>query len=481
MSGIGTSDKRLELATKEEQEFINSFFALFRTARVYEPNNSAYITQSTRVYDGFRRLIDRSVEITIKTHEGRILYNGKLVKFNSDALIGATYVIDSWRLLGMGGVILSRQLDNRQIDKFIYLISKLNVHEGGYEAVTSRIKELGIDGITVLAVEEQKDDTPLLPEEEKKRMRKLARVTFFRSLSVVEEVMAHAKESKDQDITKARRVVHSLIDQLAYDESYLLQLTALRDFDEYTYVHSTNICIYALTMGIRLGLDRQRLSHLGFGALFHDLGKIKLPGDLIRKPDVFDENDWIQMQRHPEQGVKTIFRNMELNECTARAAVTSYGHHINEDFTGYPTLRKKRPTNLFAKIVSIADTFDALSSGRVYIKKEIPHDEILRKMMYQMSSKFDTFLLKLFVNIMGMFPPGSLVLLSTRELALVAENNEKDISRPKIRLIGNENGPYQQFLDIDLSQPDQEHRQIERMVDPKQYNIDTKAVILIDD
>ncbi len=481
MSEMFDPGKKISLAGREEHEFINFFFALFRTARVYEPNNSVYLNQSARFYDLFRRMIDTRVEISVKIMDGRVMVNGKLVKFSSDGLIGATYVIDSWRLLGIGGVILGKKLDNRQIDKFIYMVANLNVQEDGREAVNKRLEELGITGITLLAVEKKKDDTPLLPEDEKKRMRKTARITFFRSISVVEEVMAHAKESRDFDITKARRVVHSLIDQLAYDESYLMQLTALRDFDEYTYIHSTNICIYALTMGIRLGLDRQRLSQLGFSALFHDLGKIKLPGDLIRKPDVFDESDWMQMQKHPELGAKTVLRNMELNEFTSRAAATAYQHHINEDFTGYPTLRRKRSTNLFSKIVSIADTFDALSSGRVYMKKKFPHDEILRKMMYQMSSKFDTFLLKLFVHIIGMFPPGSLVLLSTNELALVAENNEENIARPKIRIIGDSGGPFREFIDIDLADEENGYRKIERMIDPKKYNIDTKAVILIDD
>ncbi len=474
-------ETRLSLAGYEEHCFINQFFALFRIARVYEPNNDAYLGQSSRFYDQFRRLVDRSSEISIKLIDGRVMINGHLIKFDNDGLVGATYVIDSWRILGIGGVVMTSSLDNRQIDKFIYLVAKLNVHEEGREAVAQRLAELGITGISLLAVEENKDNKPEIPDDERKRMRQSARITFFRSISTVQEVMSQAKESREMDISKARRVVHSLIDLLAFDESYLLQLTALRDFDEYTFAHSTNICIYALTMGIRLGLDRQRLSHLGFAALFHDLGKIKLPGDLIRKPDTFDENDWIQMQRHPELGVKTIFRNMELNSFTARAAVTAYQHHINEDFTGYPMLRKKHSTNLFSKIVSIADTFDALSSGRVYMKKLIPHDEILRKMMYQMSGKFDPFLLKMFVNIIGMYPPGSLVLLSTNELALVAHNNQHNISRPKVRLIGDSTGPFSQFTDIDLSEPLQEYRKIERMVDPKRYNIDAKAIILIDD
>ncbi len=474
-------DKIVLLAGSDEHQFITAFFNLFRTARLYDPNNNVYLNQSSRFYDIFRRLADRTGEVPVKIIEGRVLVGDRLVRFDNDGLIGATYVIDSWRLLGIGGVILGKNLDNRQLDKFIYLVAKANIRESNNEIVAQRLVELGISGVTLLGLEKREDAQPFLPEDKKRQLRQAARMTFFRSISTVEDILAKARESREIDVAKARRVVHTLIDQLAEDESYLLQLTALRDFDEYTYVHSTNICVYSLTMGIRLGLDRQRLAQLGFSALFHDLGKIRLPGDLIRKPEVFDEHDWIQMQRHPELGVKTIFRNMELNEFAARAAIVAYQHHINEDFTGYPSLRHKRPLNLFSKIIAIADTFDAMASGRVYMKRPIPHDEILRKMMYQMSVKFDAFLLKLFVNIVGMYPPGSLVLLTSNELALVSQTNYRNPQKPKVRIIGNESGPFQKFIDIDLADPDNAHRRIDKIVDPHKYNIDTRAIILIDD
>jgi HD-GYP domain-containing protein (c-di-GMP phosphodiesterase class II) len=233
-------------------------------------------------------------------------------------------------------------------------------------------------------------------------------------------------------------------------------------------------------MGIRLGLDRQQLSQLGFAALFHDIGKVKLPEDLIRKPDVFDENDWIQMQRHPLLGAKTILRNMRFDQHTARAALVAFEHHINNDYTGYPVLNNKRPTTLFSRIVSIADTFDALSSGRVYLKKSIPPDEVLRKMMYQMTVKFDDFLLKLFVNIIGVYPAGTLVLLSTEQLAVVSRNSSTNLSRPAVKLIGDKSGPYNEFTELDLSQPEHAGKRVMKIIDAAKYNIDIKSIILSD-
>jgi HD-GYP domain-containing protein (c-di-GMP phosphodiesterase class II) len=276
-------------------------------------------------------------------------------------------------------------------------------------------------------------------------------------------------------------VVHSLLDQVTRDESSLLELTSIKNFDDYTYAHSTNVCVYSLTLGVRLGLDRGRLSQLGFASLFHDVGKVKLPTDLIRKPGAFDENDWVQMQRHPLLGAKTILRNLKLEPHTARAARAAFEHHINSDFTGYPMLRYDRRTqNLFSRIVSIVDTFDALTAGRVYIKKAMTPDVVFKKMRYQMTVKFDPFLLKLFNDIVGVYPAGSLVLLNTDELALVLTNNELNKARPALKIVGDKSGIFEKPLWVDLASPDQAHRAVARMVEPERYGLDIKDFVLKD-
>lgn len=260
-----------------------------------------------------------------------------------------------------------------------------------------------------------------------------------------------------------------------------MELTAIKDFDDYTYAHSTNVCVYALTVGVRLGLDRPRLSQLGMTALFHDLGKIKLPADLIRKPDAFDENDWVQMQLHPMLGAKTILRNLKFDAHAARAARGAMEHHINSDFTGYPQLRlDKRPPNLFSKIITIVDTFDALTSGRVYIKKKIEADEVFKKMRFQMQVKFDPFLLKIFNDIIGVYPAGSLVLLSSNEIAMILTNNETDKARPLVKIIGDRDGLFAKPTWANLASEEHRHRRVIRIIDPERYGIDIKNFILED-
>jgi HD-GYP domain-containing protein (c-di-GMP phosphodiesterase class II) len=469
---------KLQLAGEKERALINSLFSLFRTAVYVEPNNDTYLNQSAKFYRIFRKLTEETGKVIIKVIDGRILICEKLVKFDSDGMVRARHIVDTWYRLGIGGIILEEFLDSRQIDKFIYLIASLNLSDHDQKAISERLVELGIDGITLLGIEVENKDKPTLTENQRVVIRRAARSTFFRAISTVEDIMVRVSEDKEIDISKTRRVVHSLIDRINADEASLIELTSIRDFDEYTFAHCTNVCVYSLTMGVRLALDRQRLSELGFAALFHDLGKVRLPDDLIRKSDVYDENDWIQMQKHPHLGAKTILRNMPYDRYTSRAAQIAFEHHINIDNTGYPVLKYNKPVDLFSQIVSIADTFDALSSGRVYIKKSIPPDEVLRKMMYQMTIKFDPFLLKLFANVIGIYPAGTLLRLSTDELVVVSETNPDNLSRPKVRIIGNKSGPLKEYVDLDLLHPDNENRRVVRIINPQTYNIDIKQILL---
>ncbi|MEE8149392.1 MAG: hypothetical protein V3T75_02955, partial [candidate division Zixibacteria bacterium] len=140
----------------------------------------------------------------------------------------------------------------------------------------------------------------------------------------------------------------------------------------------------------------------------------------------------------------------------------------------------ERPTNLFSKIIAIADSFDALTSGRIYVKKPIPPDEVLKKMHYQMAVKYDPFLLKIFTNIVGIYPAGSLVLLSTEELALILTNNKDNPSKPCVKLLGDKEKLFEEPVWADLSLPEHAERNIVRMVDPARYGLQVKDFILGD-
>jgi len=243
-----------------------------------------------------------------------------------------------------------------------------------------------------------------------------------------------------------------------------------------------NVCVYGITIGVRLGLDRTQLSELGFACLFHDIGKVKLPLELINKPDEYNELDWRQMRQHPVLGAKTLLSMRRLyDRGLARAISVAFEHHLGLDGSGYPKVVKMRKPDLFSRICSIADSFDAMTSGRVYIKKPMGPDEVLRKMVMRAGTGYDTFLLKLFINAIGVFPIGTLLLLDTKELGVVYRNNPDDLLRPKVRVFADENGEKDIVEIVDLTRKDAKTgkflRSVKQMVDPHKYNIDIQRYI----
>ncbi len=481
MNKIAENPEFRILAGKEEEKLLNQFFILYKNSRIVEDNNPTFKNQSQAFHDTLIYFFKEFGSALIKTVGSRYFVNDKLVRFDDTGISGATSIVNEWKTLGVGGVSFKDGITLEETVKFFRFISSIKPNSQNLESLSMSLKTHQLSAVKLLGSVEADENESIIPEEVRRQFRIAARTTFFQAVNVVEEVMVNTKNDRDINIGKTKRVVHSLIDHITRDESSLIELTAIKNFDDYTYAHSTNVCVYSLTLGVRLGLDRARLSQLGFTALFHDIGKVKLPTDLIRKPDAFDENDWIQMQRHPILGVKTILRNLKLDTHTARAARGAFEHHINNDFTGYPSLiYDKRDTNLFSKIISIVDTFDALSSGRVYLKKSIEPDIVLKKMHYQMKVKFDPFLLKIFNDIIGIYPAGTLVLLSTDEIAIVLTNNESDPSKPYVQIVGDKKGLFDNPLWIDLSSQVEANRSIVRLIEPEQFGLNVKDFILND-
>ncbi len=481
MATVTDQPAAFAIAGKTEEKLINLFFVLYKNARIVERNNPAFKRQCTNFHELLQGLFVESNEVTIKIIAGRYFINHKLARFDDHGLSGAAAIVAEWEVIGLAGVRFLAEVSIDEIEDLFTFVAGIKPTANNVEGLSEALQTHQQPSIRFLSVEELEDETPSIVEEIKRQFRARARSTFFRAMSIVEDNMANVAQGRDIDISKTKRVIRSLIDHISKDEQSLLELAAIKSFDDYTYAHSTNVCVYALTLGVRLGLDRARLSQLGFSALFHDIGKVKLPTDLIRKPEAYDENDWLQMQRHPLLGAKTILRNLKFETHAARAARAAFEHHINADFTGYPSLRyNKRPPNLFSKIVSIVDAFDALTSGRVYSRAPLSPDKVLKKMHYQMKVKFEPFLLKVFSDIIGLYPAGTLVLLTTDEIALILTNNETDRSRPYVKIIGNRQGLLPTPEWVDLSLPEHARRKIVRMVDPARYGLDIKDFVLAD-
>ena len=261
------------LGSKSEERLLASFFVLYKTARIVDRKNDTFKHQSETFFKHLQPEIKRNGDIAIKIINGRYFINELMIRFDDQGISGAASVVSEWKQLGVGGVEFSSEITKEGAENFFVFMASMKPSDENIETLIAKLKAQNLSYITLFALSELQQNQSLVSEEMRKQFRQAARQTFFRAMSVAQEAMVNTATGKDVSTSKTKRVVHNLIDHISRDESSLIELAAIKDYDDYTYAHSTNVCIYSLTLGVRLKMDRARLSQLGFAALFHDVGK----------------------------------------------------------------------------------------------------------------------------------------------------------------------------------------------------------------
>ena len=305
-----------------------------------------------------------------------------------------------------------------------------------------------------------------------------AKVTYFQSVQVAKEVLTDMRLGKAVNLRRVKRAVQSIVDQVLNNETSMVGMTTLRDYDQYTFTHSVNVCIFSVVIGQKLGLTKIQLYELGLGALFHDIGKMRIDPDVVNKASGLTDEEWAQMQQHPTEGLLSLFSMRGLSEMPYRAMLLAYEHHMKLDQTGYPKNRRRREPTLFSRIVATADGFDAATSKRSYQSQPWPPDEVMREMRDNPKRGYDPLLVKAFINVTGVFPVGTLCILDTQELAVVIGRNPDPtrLHQPMMKIIADWMGmTLPEPVTVDLSEVDPSTgrplRTILKTTDPDRYGI----------
>ncbi len=459
---------------------VNQFYILLKTARLHDSGNVAWDQPIENFMKTIQELVQLKQELPLRLG-GDYLFLGDLkLKMDIEGFTSFTSVIDEMKKREVGSILFRRTTNSLEVKRFVYLFTALDtLTESPYATLLKQMKTAGVLGIELGELEEQKEDFKGALEDTKE----LAKSTYFKAISAVNEAMENVKLGQAVSIKKAKRVVQSMVDLLLQEESTLLGLTTLRCHDEYTHNHSVNVCILALSLGQRLGFPKGKLSELGMAALFHDIGKADIPIEILNKPTDFTEDEWRVMRKHPILGVKTLIKLKGLNELTIRMLTGAFEHHLNYDKSGYPRLVTPWYLTLSGRVISISDCYDALTSSRVYNRVPYPPDKALKFMLTKSGKAFDPTLLKIFVNAIGIYPIGTLVLLDTGELAVVMQTNPNldKGDRPKVKLITDTAGNELDGDIVDLTETDSTDlflKSIFKTVDPTKYRIDVSHYFL---
>jgi putative nucleotidyltransferase with HDIG domain len=251
-----------------------------------------------------------------------------------------------------------------------------------------------------------------------------------------EQLWEQAKSGEKPDPDMARRIIDSLANIVNQDRTSLMALTALKKYDNYTFTHMVNVAVLAMAQALSLNLEGPLLREFGFAALMHDIGKVHTPLDVLNKPGRLTAEEFKVMKQHVIDGAHILRRTPEM---PALAPIVAFEHHLKQDLSGYPENIGYRKLNVCTMIVSIADVFDALRSNRPY-REGLATARIKSIMGEQGNPAFDQVLLRRFVNIMGLFPIGTIVRLNTDEVGVVTAEHPDDPFRPQVKVLFDARG-----------------------------------------
>ncbi len=263
-----------------------------------------------------------------------------------------------------------------------------------------------------------------------------ARKVYNAAVETAQALWDAAKAGDTPDPSAAHKIIDSLAKLVNQDRTSLMALTALKKYDNYTFTHMVNVAVLSMAQARSLAIDGTLLREFGFAALMHDIGKVNTPLEVLNKPDMLSKEEFLVMKRHVVDGAHILRRTPEM---PALAPVVAFEHHLKQDLSGYPENIGHRKLNLCTQIVSIADVFDALRSNRIY-RQGLPTERIKSIMARQNSPDFNTKLLRRFINLVGLYPVGTLVRLNTEELGVVTHEHPGDPFRPQVKVLFDRDG-----------------------------------------
>jgi len=455
---------------------VTKFHVMMRVSQIYDAKNVTFRQFMQESLETINALFEKEGGICLKVVKDDFFLNDQRLRYSVDGFTSFKYVTTQWKKKMIGGVTIRERIDERILQEFVYTLNGLpDGKPENANRFNERMTSSKIHSIEVMPLEEAEgEDAASLQNDDQKAV---AKKVFFETLGTIRDVITQIKTKQYPDVRKLKRLAQTTVNLMMQDESILLGLTAIKNYDEYTFNHSLNVSIYGLAIGRRLGFSKKTLTELGITALLHDIGKSKVPLEVLNKPGKLDEAEWDQMKKHPLMGVEIVLNLKQLGEINPKMVIGIFDHHLRTNLTGYPKLFRKKTPSLFGRIIQIADVYDAMTTPRVYRNKCYTPEQVLAIMLRDQGTQFDPILLKIFIGLVGIFPIGSLVMLDTQELGIVYKANPdpKLIDRPQVILISREQkGEVKKTL-VDLSETNGDgkyKRNITKTLDPNKYHVD---------
>ncbi len=447
-----------------------------RGLRLYPVENVAVQRALDELVGHTATMLELEGVIEIRLSGEFIFINQTRLRLGLDNFAAFSGLVTMLRDSGVGVLRISDGVTRREWQAFLSLLHELpssDLPVDRFEQLSARRARADIANIEI----DVGGDTDARSDGEDEALARAKR-TYAHGVSAAREVVNGVRMGRAPNTRRLKRAVQLLVDQVLENELSITGLTTLRDYDEYTFTHSVNVCIFAVALGRRLGLERRQLYDLGLAALLHDIGKARVEHEILNKTTALEETEWRRMQAHPWLGTLTLFQMRDGEELPYRAILAAHEHHMKVDLTGYPRPVRPRRLGFYSRLIAVADGYDAATTRRAYQDDPWEPAQVLREMWRNPQRGYDPVLVKALINLLGIYPVGTAVILDTFEVAIVAGpgSDSTQLHRPVVRIALDDQGtrlsPPGELVDLGQQTPDGLYaRTIVKVTTPDRYGL----------
>lgn len=407
-----------------------ALYTALRSLKLY-PVENATVQKALDDLDGSARaLLQTEVELEIRMAGDFLFVNATRLRVELDNYASFSHILAMLRAFEIGVLQIRAGMERREWQIFLSLL--LSISQGEMQERLEELQErLEAAKVTHLEVERAQAEGGSSEEN-----RHQAKRVYAEGVAVTRDVVTGVRLGRGPRLKRVKRAVQLVVDQVLNNEMSMVGMTTVRDYDEYTFTHSVNVCIFSVALGKKLGFSKVQLYDLGMTALLHDVGKARVPAEILNKTGSLDEREWRFIQQHPWLGALTLFGMRAYEEVPYRSILVAHEHHMKMDLTGYPKPIRARTLGMFSRIVAVADGFDAATTRRVYTTTAIEPDQVLKEMWDNPKRGYDRVVVKALINLIGIYPVGTCVILDTLEVGVVAAPNPdgQQLNRPLVRI-----------------------------------------------
>ena len=441
------------------EEVVRRLASGMRSAQLYAPSHPIVARQTAGLAAALATLHEQSQAVIIGLVAGQVVVGDTPLPRLADQM---GELIERLTRAGIERIAISRGVSNAELERFVLGLARSITSADASEALGSpyiRIGRLASD-----------DDARTPSGGQRGTLQRL----YGDAVGQAEGVWETALSEGRPDVKAAAASIDNLADAVTENRTALVALAAMKKYDNYTFTHMVNVSILTLAQARALGIEGRLLRELGLAALMHDIGKVRTPKDILNKPSKLDAREFEIMKRHTIDGAAIL---RETPEMPALAPVVAFEHHLRLDGQGYPDGITRDTLNVATMLCSIADVYDAMRSQREY-QEAFPTDRILAVLKRNDGMQFDQHLVRRFVQLMGIYPPGTLVALADERLAIVTAIHAPSPERPRVRIVFETGGtPTAAREEIDLWDEAAAHITIASVIDPVTVGIEPHKML----